>query len=331
MSKRVTIKSIAKDLGISHMTVSRALSDHPNVHAETREAIQTRARELGYVKSAAARAMRGEETQIVGLLLPNIVNEFYARFANTLAKACGENGLHLIIHLTDDDPQAEASAIARLHEVQAMAAVMVPAPSPKAPPARPSIAMRQVQLIRQREDGEPAPAILVDDQAAIVQAVQHLARKGHERIGYIGAHDHLSSGRNRLAAFRQGICTADLDEYPDLICTGAPNFTTGREQGRRILRPSGATAVICGGFEISNGALNAFMDLAPAARSETAFVGYGDPSFYTWLNGGLSTIAVPVDRLAHQTLAILKDKDHDAAACHRFAARFVDRGPAVQP
>ena len=82
---RATLKSIARDLNVSHMTVSRALSGHPNVKAETRDLILARAHELGYVKSFAANAMRGDPTAIVGLLLPNIVNEFYARFANTLA------------------------------------------------------------------------------------------------------------------------------------------------------------------------------------------------------------------------------------------------------
>ena len=52
MAGRVTIKSIARDLGISHMTVSRALSNHPHVQKETREAILRRADELGYVKES---------------------------------------------------------------------------------------------------------------------------------------------------------------------------------------------------------------------------------------------------------------------------------------
>ena len=70
---RATIKSIARDLDISHMTVSRALSGNPNVKAGTRALILARAKELGYVKSAAANAMRGGQSAIIGLLLPNIV------------------------------------------------------------------------------------------------------------------------------------------------------------------------------------------------------------------------------------------------------------------
>ena len=91
---RVTIKSIARDLGLSHMTVSRALSGHGNVHPDTRDKVLARAREVGYVRSSAANAMRGDPTGIVGLLLPNIVNEFYARFANTLALLCADRTSH---------------------------------------------------------------------------------------------------------------------------------------------------------------------------------------------------------------------------------------------
>ena len=149
MKTRVTIKSIAKDLGISHMTVSRALSGNPNVHKDTRDRIEKRARELGYVKSAAARAMRGEATQIVGLLLPNLLNEFYAAFANAMALVCEQNGFHLIIHLTNDDIALEGRALDRLREVQAMAVVMVPAPGDGLQQETNLGGMKAIQLIRQ--------------------------------------------------------------------------------------------------------------------------------------------------------------------------------------
>lgn len=326
MAKRITIKSIAQDLGISHMTVSRALSNNPNVSKATRDAILARANELGYVKSAAASAMRGDATRIVGLLLPNIVNEFYARFANTLATACGQNGLHLIIHLTNDDPQAEDRAIARLREVQAMAVVMVPSPGGGDLGAAHLRAMKVVQLIRQRPSIRQAAAVLVNDRDAIAQAVVRLAQLGHRSIGYIGADAGLSSGRNRLAAFQQGLATAGIPVTSEHMHTGAPSFAMGRDHARQLFASEGATAILCGGFEISNGALNAFMELPEAQRSQTAFVGYGDPSFYTWINGGLSTIRVPVDRLAHQTLAVLTDPDPADEAYFNFGAEFVDRG-----
>lgn len=330
VTERVTIKSIARDLGISHMTVSRALSNRPNVHAETREAVLKRAQELGYVKNAAAKAMRGDGTRIVGLLLPNIVNEFYARFANTLAHACEEKSYHLVIHLTDDDIAAEQRAIERLYVVQAMAVVMVPAPG-EAPREETHLkTMKVIQLIRQRPMNVPTAAILVQDSGAIRDAVVHLASRGHREIGYIGADAGLSSGRSRLAAFRDGLKQAGLNEKPGLIFTDTPSFGMGQESARKVLDQVQATAIVCGGVEISNGALSTLIEGSTQNRLKVAFMGYGDPSFYSWISGGVSTIAIPIDSLAHQAVALLGKKTPPAEATNPilFPANLILRSNA---
>lgn len=302
---RVTIKSIAKDLGISHMTVSRALSNNPNVLKETRDAVQNRARELGYVKNAAAMAMRGDGAKIVGLVLPNIVNEFYARFANAMALACDAHALQLVIHLTNDNIETEQQALDRLREIQAACVVMVPAPGDTPAKVSPPDSMRLIELIRRRESPTPNPSILVEDSPAIIAAVAHLAQAGHSRIAYIGADETLSSGRGRLAAFLAGAHDLGLETPAELIRTGTPSFEMGRSNAAEILTSRQATALVCGGFEISNGALSAFMDSLGANDSQPAFVGYGDPSFYQWINGGMTTIRVPVEPLVESAIALI--------------------------
>lgn len=328
MSDRVTIKSIAKDLGISHMTVSRALSDHPNVQKDTRDAVRRRAAELGYVKSAAATAMRGDGTAIVGLLLPNIVNEFYARFANNLAEACEAFSYQLIIHLTSDDVDAEAKALKRLREVQAMAAIMVPAPGTEPSTTLHLDGMNIIQLIRHRPMTGTEHLILVEDGDAIRDAVVNLFERGHTRIAYIGANSELSSGRGRLEAFRAGLVASNLKEEPCLIKTGNPSFRMGGEFAREILTAGKATAIVCGGFEISNGALNALLESQIGHSGKFGFIGYGDPSFYSWIDGGISTIQIPVLPLAQQALQLLRNGDiiQDTPQTHGFEAMLVVRG-----
>lgn len=305
MSGRVTIKSIARDLGVSHMTVSRALSGHPHVQKETREAVQLLARELGYVKNAAATTMRGDATKIVGLLLPNILNEFYARFANIMALECEEKSLHLIIHLTNDDIEIEQQSIGRLREIQARAIVMVPAPGNFEKPNPHLDAMKVIQLIRRRKHLPANGTILVDDHNAIRDAVVHLAATGHRKIAYFGADAALSSGRGRLAAFRLGLAIAGLTEDPALIHMDSPSFEMGRTSADTILDMGIATSVVCGGVEISNGALSSLMarDIPPSEAF--SFIGYGDPSFYSWVNGGVSTIRIPVESLAYRAVELV--------------------------
>lgn len=322
---RATIKSIAKDLGISHMTVSRALSNSPKVQKETRDAVLERAHELGYVKSAAALMMRGDAPRILGLLLPNIVNEFYARFANDMALACDRHALHLIIHLTNDDALTQQQSLDRLQEVQATSVVMVPAPESgdRAPPMTGS--MNVIELIRQSEHRERRPAVLVEDGPAIQAAVRHLAETGHRSIAYIGASSALSSGRARLDAFRAGASAAGLNVSEDLIQTCVPSFAMGRAQAEAILKAGCATALLCGGFELSNGALSALIEAREDPKTDLAFIGYGDPSFYAWVNEGVSTIRVPVTELALHAVELAAAPDRTGARQTSFPAELILR------
>lgn len=331
MSNRITIKSIAQDLGISHMTVSRALSRHPNVSAETREAILKRADELGYVKSAAAKAMRGDGTRIAGLLLPNLVNEFYARFADTLASACEDKALHLIIHLTNDEVSKERQALLRLREVQAGAVIMVPTPEFPDNVDRNFGNLQVVQLIRERPLDRAVSALLVGDGPAIDDAVNHLVAAGHSDIAYIGADPVLSSGRNRLSAFTGAMEANGRPVEQDLMRMAPPSFDMGYQSLRSLLQRGRASAVVCGGFEISNGALEACLEKGLKMPRDIAFVGYGDPAHYAWINEGISTIALPVDQLARQAAKLLDRcmvPDGDVAESVTYPAAFVARHTA---
>lgn len=284
------------------MTVSRALSNHPGVREETRKKILTRAEELGYVRSTAASAMRGGATGIVGLLLPGIANEFYARFANAFALECEARGQHLFIRLTNDDPAREAASLAQLRALQADAVVMVPTPGAATPETRALLSgFEVVQLIRYRAEIADAGRVLLDDARPIADAVHHLVRAGHDRIGYIGASASLSSGATRLTAFRAALAGAGVTADEDLIRTAHPSFAGGRQGLAAILdRPHPASAAICGGFELSNGALDEVMRRNLSMPGDLAFIGYGDPAFYKWIAGGIATVSLPVDDLARR-------------------------------
>jgi len=149
----------------------------------------------------------------------------------------------------------------------------------------------------------------VEDTAAIREAVQYLVDEGHSKIAYIGANQALSSGRLRLEAFLSGAETAGLDSDAILVRTGPPSFQMAQDHARDILKAGASTALICGGVEISNGALSAFMSRPKETAVDFAFVGYGDPSFYAWVNGGITTIQVPVLRLAKSAIELVRMPD----------------------
>lgn len=294
------------------MTVSRALSGHPNVNAKTRARILARAAELNYVPSAAARAMRGGQTRIIGLLLPNLTNAFYAGFADALARLCGAAGFHLSINLTNDRAEDERDAIKRLRELEAFALVMVPTGDDDPHLADSLGNMEIVQLVRQSALARPAAYLAIDESSALQQAIKRLRDAGHHRIGYIGADAALSSGAGRLEAFDAGIAAAGINADPDLAFLERPSFETGAAGVAHLLAKSDPpTALVTGGFEISNGALEACLERDIAIPEQLSFVGFGDSSFYRWVNGGITTIGLPVNEMAATAVRHLS-----AAAAH---------------
>ena len=308
MAGRVTIKSIARDLGVSHMTVSRALSGSDKVRPDTRDAIVEHAARLGYVRSAAASAIRGGRSGIVGLLLPTLANEFYSRYADSLARRVNSQNRQVIIHLTTDEPSLEYQAIQKLREVQAEAVVMVPVPDPL--PGTPDglASMQIIQLIRTRTEADAVAVAGIDDADAIHQAVVHLAERGHTRIGFIGGSTELSSGYNRYHAYREGMQSRGLPVSSEFVRTSSPSFAQGASHALDLAKRN-ASALICAGFEISNGALNALLKQGVTLGEDIAFIGYGDPSAYRWIQGGVSTIRIPVLPLAAATAELLNQTD----------------------
>lgn len=304
---RATIKSIARDLGISHMTVSRALSGSVHVNAGTRQTIIEHARSVGYVRSSAASVMRGDPTAIVGLLLPNIINEFYARFANHLSTLCAKAGLDLVIHLTNDDWHQEDKLLVRLQSLQARIVLRVPAPRGKDQPVNCLNDLGLINLIRIQDDHDSVGSLMIDDGPSIKAAVEHLAGRGHQRIAYIGAAEVLSSGRNRLQAYSEALGSCGLSLDTGLVCTSAPGFEMGRDHMKSLLNSRNIPdAVVCGGFEISNGALETCLSAQIDMPKQLGFVGYGDPAYYRWVSGGVTTISLSEYRLACEAIRMIE-------------------------
>lgn len=329
MAAKVTIKTIAADLGVSHMTVSRVLSNRTNVRPELRDKILHRAEELGYVRNAAALAMRGDSTQSVGLLVPNIHNEFYAHFADALTSLCNAQGINLFLHLTHDDIKKEERALTLLKEAQAQTVIMVPAPAPKDYRSTHIKGLRAAQFIRTRLEQEVTETLLINEDNAFNQAVSHLRQQGHTKIAYIGADQKLASGYRRYQSFLNALKSNDIPPIEDIIFSCTPSKKSGYECATKLLSDDvKAGALICGGFNLSIGAINAIFQKDGHFPDGFGFVGYGDPSFYKWLGGGISTISLPMEALAQRALEYIKNSNTPGSASKNLSkpeANFVLR------
>src|ERR1700730_12894095 len=126
----VTILDIAKCLDISHTTVSRAIAGHEHISEETKRRVKQAVRQMGYVPNASARTMRGQRSSVIGLIIPDVQNDFYATVAKIVADNLAAHAMQLMLSVTEDDPDRELRELRALTEARPSGVIIVPTVAP---------------------------------------------------------------------------------------------------------------------------------------------------------------------------------------------------------
>jgi LacI family transcriptional regulator len=294
----VTIKDIAARLGVSPSTVGRALADDPRISAATKQKVSEVAEEIGYVGNLAARMMRGVSSNLVGFVLPDIRNGFYATIAHALSKCLRDAGYQLALSETEDDRMAELRNVRELASSNVAGIIIVPTAKPHRETLRLLKMRPHVQLLR----GDASIGdqwFGIDDTQALFDATEHLVERGHKRIGYIGGTDALPTGAARLKGFLRALplTAQDRQELVELGSPGEANF--GREAVRRLLaRKAKPTAIVAGTVQMTQGILEELHEQGVRVPEDLSVVGFGDELGFRWWGPGLTTVGLPVFELA---------------------------------
>ena len=330
-----TAKEVAAKAGVAISTVGRAMADDPRISARTKEKVRKVADELGYVGNLAARIMRGGSNDVIGLILPNVRNDFYASIAQALSECADREGYRISLSVTGDDQGAQSRHIRDCIDASAAGIIIVPTATPSKESIRLLRKVPHVQLLRFL----PALGDIcfeIDDEAALNAAATHLLSLGHKHLAYIGGTDSLSTGRARLAGVKRAIADAvyavELEEY-----RGPPRAELGKSSATAILQNSPrATAILTGSVDVTQGVFEVLMDHRICIPSDISLVGFGNPDWYKWLGPGLTTVQPPIESLARSCglwfLDQLRRDTIDATLHHRSVSQsaLVIRGSTVQ-
>src|SRR5688572_20238737 len=117
----VTLADIARELGVSRMTVSRAINNHPLINAETRSRVLEVARRMNYQPNQHARALATNRSYLIGIIVPDLMNLYFAEVARSIESITRPAGFQLLICSTDEDPTRERDEVeALLHRTDGL-------------------------------------------------------------------------------------------------------------------------------------------------------------------------------------------------------------------
>lgn len=312
----ITAREIAEMVGVSVSTVGRALADDPRISEDTKAKVRKAADKVGYAGNIAARIVRGGTSNLIGLLVPEVSNDFYSTIAQSLSDVCGRQGYRLVLSLTRDDRDDEIRNLRELVAAQAAGIIIVPTPTPRRASLQLLRQIPHVQLLR-RVNGLENIWFGIDDEHSISDAVAHLASLGHRRIAYIGGEDSLSTGVARHAGFVRGCQSAGLKADDGIVRLGPPLRSFGRTAlGDIMAAAEPPTAIISGAFNVTIGMIEWIETAGRDVKAVPSLVGFGDPEWFAWWHGGLTTIRPPVENLATSCALWFLDQLRDKTGRH---------------
>lgn len=308
--ERVTLKEVARRAGVHPATVSKVLNHDPHVRVsgETRERIRQVAAESGYQADWLARSLKTGRTQLVGMLIPDLENPFFAAMYRGVEEAGWQSGYNVILVNTDDSPRRFEELLRSIGQghVDGLLIATAHRTDPTIDRVR-DVGLPYVLLNRRRDDEQDA-WVIPDDFAGGRIAVEFLYRLGHRRIGHIAGSDDISTTHTRQLGFRAGMEEVGLPIDERAIVPGGLTEDAGEAAMTRMLmlpadrRP---TAILAANDLAARGAMRVAYAAGLEIPEDLSVMGYTDMPLAARSRPDLTTVRVPIrtlGRLAMETL-----------------------------
>jgi len=290
----VRMKDIAKDLGVSIVTISKVIRNHPDVAEETRKRVLKRIRELDYQPNVLARSLVTGRSYLIGLVVPDLLHPFFCDIAKSLSTVIGKKGYSLIIAWSEEDPALEAREILQLVGRQLDALVIASAEVAIELFERLDRQGQRYLLIDRELPELSANFVGIDDEAAGCMATEHLLDQGCKTIAHIRG-PNVTTGNRRLKGYRQALERRGLPySERNVVPGGSADIATnsrGAAAMRLLLeRTPKLDGVFCFNDPLAVGAMNAILEAGLRIPEDVAVIGCGNLNYDDSLRVPLSSI-----------------------------------------
>ncbi|MFY0688664.1 MAG: LacI family DNA-binding transcriptional regulator [Cyclobacteriaceae bacterium] len=296
MKKPITIKDIARQLGISPSTVSRALKDNPEISVETRKKVSDLAKELNYEPNILALNLRQSKTNTIGVILPELVHFFFSTVVSGIEDVAYSKGYNVIICQSNESAEREKSDTKALynHRVDGILACI----SKESNDLSHFIAVQDKGIpvvFFDRKVDIDASSVLVDDFKGSYDATMHLISSGRKNIVHLAGPENLHLTNNRIDGFKKAHEDSGLSLNTSNIITCGTG--TAEEATALVTELLKSESEIDGIFAVNDlaafGAMKAVKDANKSVPEDLAIVGFSNWQFSSFTNPPLTTVDQP--------------------------------------
>lgn len=315
MSKQrraVTMKDVARLAGVSQSTVSRVLNKATSaipISLETRNRVLQVARELGYTPNPLARALRGRQTHLLGLIVREIADPFFAQLIAVISAAAKEKGYNLVLGHAQSSP-AEALLLSTILDTRHCDGFIVLGDLRDDRAAFEELILKAGPRIISLCRGEPVghvPTINVDNRRGVFLALEYLTGLGHRQIAFIDG-GWLGDIQERLQAYRAFMEQHELTVPAEYIQTETNDASGGYHAMKALLTLlEPPTAILASDDVMAIGALKAASDMGYRVPADVSVIGFDDIEAATYTIPALTTVRQPIEEMGRKALSLLTD------------------------
>jgi len=321
-----SITEVARKAGVSITTVSRVLnpvSAYP-VAPATRRRVLAAAQALQYSPSALARALVTRRSHMIGVLLGDIVDPYFAEIVRGIEDVARRAGYLVVVCNTSRDPGTERRYVTALREYRADAIIFLGGDIFDAASRRAlerdlsTLSRHGAVALAVAGDHANLPAIDIDHAAAAQELVRYLVGLGHQHIGFVSGPMTVSTARYRLDGFRTAMAAAGLET--DLVEEADFTYAGGQAAAARLL-PAQPTAIFAANDQMALGVLAACRAAGVAVPADVTVVGFGNTSAAEHAVPSLTTLSMPRHQLGVEAMQAVLDA-LELQAPHIFPRRL---------
>lgn len=292
----VTIKDIARALGLSVSTVSRALNDDNNIRQETRQKVLATAKQMGYMKSPVAMNLKFGYTKTIGVIVPEMTTPYASLVIDGIQNVCYANHYKVVIASSGEDAEKERQSIEIMYQFMVDGIIACRTDNRQNHDLYQSILDRKMPLVlydRLSPDLD-APHVGIDDETKAFFLIDHLIRKGRKRIAFIGIDPNIVfNAQKRYNGYRMALERHHITPDPDLVVwANGMSYSDGGVAIDRLLGKS-IDAVFAFTDTLAIGAMNRLTSMGRRVPKDIAVAGFSGTIISSIVNPQLTTVEPP--------------------------------------
>lgn len=308
-SSAPTIYDVAREAGVSYSTVSRALTGYEFVKPSTREKVLRAAEKLGYVPNQQARGLAGGRSNLIGVLVPALSNDYVGEILRGIDEELTKSDYNLILYTTHRHNGKEAAYVATILNGAAEGLLLVV----------PMISNSYLDALREqdfpyvlidRSDGaDQSSAVISTNWQGAYEATQYLIELGHRRIGFIAGLPGLNSATERWEGYAAALSAHGIPMDSQLVAQGAFREKIGYSAAESLLAlPELPTAIFASNDLSALGAISAIRQRGLRIPEDISVIGFDDIPQASLIYPRLTTIRQPLDQMGREAVTLLLEQ-----------------------